>query len=101
MKAIEGGEPSFDWAMLVPHVVHPLKVAIVEALLYMEQPLSPSQLAKLFDGTEEGYVSRASYHVGELAKSGAIEQVGTRQVRGATQRFYDFPSSASNGNGAS
>lgn len=98
---MEGDEPSFDWAMLVPHIVHPLKVAIVEALLYMRQPLSPSEFAKLFAGSEEGYTSMATYHARELARAGAIEVVGTRQVRGAVQKFYDFPGSPSNGKASS
>lgn len=93
---MKGGEPSFDWAMLVPHVVHPLKVATVEALLYMDQPLSASQLAKLFAGSEKGYVSMATYHLRALARAGAVEEVGTRQVRGAVQKFYFFPASPPN-----
>jgi hypothetical protein len=38
MTAAEGGEP-FDWSALVPRVAHPLRVAIVEALLWIDRPL--------------------------------------------------------------
>lgn len=91
MKTMEGGEAPFDWAVLVPRIVHPLKVAIVEALLYVEQPLSAIELCRLFDEPSDNYVSKASYHVRELAKAGSLAAVRTRQVRGATETFYFFP----------
>ena len=36
---VQGGE-RFDWEALVPLVIHPLKVAILEALEWIGQPLS-------------------------------------------------------------
>ena len=94
---MKGGEPSFDWAMLVPRIVHPMKVAVVEALLYMRQPLSASQLRHLFGEADDNYLSMISYHVRELAKAGAIEEKGSRQVRGAIEKFYFFPASSPDG----
>lgn len=88
---MEGGEPSFDWAMLVPLIVHPVKVSIVEALRYMGQPLSATQMRDLFDEPGRHYLSLVSYHVRELGKAGAIEEAGSRRVRGATEKFYFFP----------
>ena len=32
------------WGALVPHVVHPAKVATIEAMLWLKQPLSSNQL---------------------------------------------------------
>lgn len=87
---IEGDEPPFDWAALVPRVVHPAKVAIVEALIRIGRPLSATELRDLFN--EPGYyLSLVSYHARELEKVGVIEEIGSRQVRGATEKFYFFP----------
>jgi len=77
----------FDWSALVPQVVHPLKVAIVEALLWIDQPLSASDLTKLFDNSRYG-VARLSYHLVKLADIRAVEVVVTREARGATEKFY-------------
>ncbi len=87
----EGGEPTFDWGSVVPHLVHPAKVAIIEALLWVAEPLSPSDLVKLFDDDKDYYLSIVSYHVRGLAKAKALEVRRTRQVRGAQETYYFFP----------
>lgn len=84
-----GDEQSFNWEALVPHAIHPIKVAIIEALAWVGQPLSSSQLVSLFD--DPGYyISLISFHAKGLAKWGAIEIVETRQVRGSRERFFFF-----------
>ncbi len=89
---MEGTEEfSFDWGSLVPHMVHPLKVAIVEALLWIGVPISASELTEVFEG--EFSLSLIAYHVKKLAEAGVLAQVQQRQVRGATQRFYFFSTS--------
>lgn len=90
MTMREGDEPSFGWDALVSHIVHPLKVAIVEALLWLDQPLSASDLTKVIDDEKFG-ISHVSYHVTKLAKAGALRKVRQRQVRGAIEKFYFFP----------
>lgn len=87
----EGGELTFDWGSLVPHLVHPAKVAIIEALLWVREPLSPSDLVKLFDDGKDYYLSIVAYHVRGLVKAGALEVRRTRQVRGAQETYYFFP----------
>lgn len=79
---------TFDWARLVPRIVHPLKVVIVEALLCIDQPLSAAQLSRILD--EEFHLSQISHHVRSLAELGALEKVGERPVRGAMESFYFF-----------
>lgn len=81
----------FDWAQLVPLIVHPMKVAIIEAIDWIGQPLSPTDMVRMLEG--EVSVSYASYHFRELKKLGAIEVVRTRQVRGANESFYCIPES--------
>jgi hypothetical protein len=87
----ERGELTFDWSTLVPRLVHPAKVAIIEALLWVGEPLSPSDLVRAFASQREYYLAIVAYHVRELAELGAIEVVRTRQKRGAQEKFYFFP----------
>lgn len=85
----KGNEPSFDWDELVPRLVHPLKVATIEALWWIELPLSPSELTKVFEG--KFLLGVISYHARALANVKALKVVGERPVRGAVQHFYFFP----------
>jgi DNA-binding transcriptional ArsR family regulator len=86
----KANELVFDWAALVPLVVHPLKVAIVEAMLCLGQPLSATDISKSFGAAGNG-LSYVSYHVTSLAKAGVIRKVSERQGRGAREKFYFFP----------
>src|SRR4051812_18800722 len=45
-KKLTGDYPFPGWEPFLPHLVHPLKVAIVEALLWIREPLSAVQLGK-------------------------------------------------------
>jgi hypothetical protein len=84
-----GQGSTFEWDALVPYLVHPLKVAIVEAVSWIDMPLSASELAKIF--MSEFELSLVSYHLTKLAAVGAVVKVGQRPVRGALQTFYFFP----------
>ncbi len=85
-----GGPYPFDWARLVPLVIHPLRVSIIETLAWVGRPLSASELALIF--SDDMAISLVSYHVTELRKAGVLEPVGHRHVRGARQTFYWFTS---------
>jgi len=76
----------FEWDMLIPHLVHPLKVAIIEAMTWIDEPVSPRDLDLAFE--EEFGVSLVSYHVRILADYGALEKFRQQAVRGALQTFY-------------
>lgn len=88
MTAVQGDEP-FRWETLVPHIIHPTKVMIIEALLWIDQLLSPTDLKKIINDPAIN-LSHISYHVRKLAEAGAIKPVSTRLVRGATETFYFF-----------
>ena len=77
---------SFNWDALIPISVHPVKVAIIEALEWIAVPLSPRELDRIFD--EEFGVSLVSYHMRTLADVGVVERVRQQAVRGAVQTFY-------------
>lgn len=90
MRMSEGSEPlPFEWDALVPLLIHPMRVQIIEALCWVGEPLSASDLKKLFG--ERFTLQFIAYHVVKLAEVGAIEKVRERPVRGAVEKFYFLP----------
>jgi repressor of nif and glnA expression len=62
-------------------------VAIIEALRWIENPLSRAELAEILD--DAGYNLEAiRYHVNGLAELGATKIAHTRQVRGGQESYY-------------
>ncbi|HEV2790172.1 MAG TPA: helix-turn-helix domain-containing protein [Solirubrobacterales bacterium] len=91
------GAVPVNWERLARATAHPLRVSILEILgIDGGRVLSPSDLSRELQIP----LSNTNYHVTELAKSGLIELVRERQVRGATEHFYRLPlSERTNGNG--
>jgi len=81
--------PSFNWESLVPLLVHPLQVAIIEAMSWTEMPLSATDMDRISNGRIG--VSLVSYHFRKLAELGVIHRVRQETVRGAIQTFYALP----------
>jgi predicted transcriptional regulator len=77
-----------NWCALISPLVHPTKVLIIEAMLWIERPMSAAELDKTFGNAVN--LSTISYHVKSLARLGILERVGKRQVRGALESFYCF-----------
>ena len=65
--------------MLVPRLVNPTKVIILEAMLWIERPLSASQLEKVSGG--QLILNSFWYHLKNLADLGVLEVVEKRKVR--------------------
>jgi DNA-binding transcriptional ArsR family regulator len=92
-NAGENGRPAsksipVNWERLARATAHPLRVSILEILgIDGGRVLSPSDLSRELQIP----LSNTNYHVTELAKSGLIELVRERQVRGATEHFYRLP----------
>lgn len=86
----EGDEP-FDWDVLVPFM-HPTKVLVMEALAYIGEPLSSTDLTKVLRGAKLT-LSNISYHVGVLAKAEVLTLISQRRVRGSIETFYYFADS--------
>jgi len=92
-NAAENGRPDgrsipVNWERLARATAHPLRVSILEILgIDGGRILSPSDLSRELQIP----LSNTNYHVTELAKSGLIELVRERQVRGATEHFYRLP----------
>jgi len=96
VNAAENGRPGspsipVDWERLARATAHPLRVSILEILgLDGGRVLSPSDLSHELRIP----LSNTNYHVTELAKSGLIDLVRERQVRGASEHFYRLPAEA-------
>jgi len=81
------------WEPFLPQVVHPIKVAIVEALIYIGEPLSAVQLGKMLGGNGQGWrESNVRYHLNHLAEIGVLEgDLETdQQVGDPKQKFFYF-----------
>lgn len=64
-------------------MTHPLRAEVFR-LIRDRGPISPSQLARMLK--EE--LKDVSYHVRQLKEFDCVEEVDTRQVRGAVKTFY-------------
>jgi DNA-binding transcriptional ArsR family regulator len=80
---------TFNWETLVPLLVHPVKVEIIEAMAWIGLPLSATDLDRVLRG--QVGVSLLSYHLRKLTEVGALRRVRQEQVRGAVQTFYALP----------
>lgn len=75
-----------DWDALIARLIHPTQLAVIEAMLWIDRPLSSAELVRVFDG--EVVLSSVAYHVRRLADLGVLELTSTRQVRGAIEHFF-------------
>lgn len=80
----------FNWEALIACVLHPAKVAIIEALMCIDRPASATQIEELFAGSKF-YLGIITYHLKGLEGMGVLEIARTEAVRGATEKFYFFP----------
>jgi DNA-binding transcriptional ArsR family regulator len=88
-SSAKAAELDLAWTVLVS-LVHPLKVAIIEALHYIGRPMSASDFNNLF-GRSKSTLSDVSYHVRALAKDKVVEMVAERDgLRGPKEKFYFF-----------
>ncbi len=77
----------FDWVALVDAEFHELKVAIAEALEWIGEPLSATELWMVLDFGRHKYYD-VQYHAKTLEKLGLTKEVWERQARGATEVYY-------------
>jgi DNA-binding transcriptional ArsR family regulator len=77
-----------NWDRLLGAVLHPTQVEVLSALEWIDEPLSATDLTRVFGRTPEVSRSGMDYHVKRLATLGALELVSSRRVRGATEYFY-------------
>jgi len=78
------------WGELAVKLMHPTQLLILEAIWWIEEPLS----ATLLQGVYEDRVglSLFSYHCRRLEALGVLEQVGEIPVRGVSEKLFDLAS---------
>lgn len=86
---MEGGELPLDWAALAPHIEHPTRECIVEAVRWTG-PLSAPDLKAILDAPEFSLPCLA-YHLRALVGEGALRAVGGRLAGASVETFYYFP----------
>jgi len=79
-----------DWGRLVAETLHPTKVAIIEALLWIDEPFSAKDLEQMSNGTLD--IPAAAYHLRYLASELNLLRVyKEEEIRGTTRKLYFFP----------
>src|SRR4029077_1323451 len=81
--SVNGG---FKWGWLGPQIMQPIQVGMIEALLWIDRPIAPSDLARMCNG--EHSASLIAYHANALAEFGVLRLADTEPVRGATRHLY-------------
>jgi DNA-binding transcriptional ArsR family regulator len=75
-----------DWSALLVLLLHDAQLQIIEAMRWIDRPLSASQLVQVFDGSAA--VPAFSYHLRHLRKLGVVKRSWVKPVRGTKERFY-------------
>jgi hypothetical protein len=85
---VSGGEiPDGFWATLAAHLLHSCQVQIIEAMRWVDEPLSASELVQVL-GTGQR-LSTIAYHVRRLDSLGALTPAGKRHpLRGSEEKLY-------------
>jgi len=81
------GAAEFDWEGIVPRIVNPTKVAIIEQLR-QRKPLSASRMKRLIRDPEDVTLARLIYHCDTLEKAGVLEIAPAPPSAAANERFY-------------
>lgn len=79
--------PEGFWATLAACLLHPFQVQIIEAMRWIDRPLSASELVHVFERKQR--LSTVAYHVRRLDSLGALKPAGQRHpARGSVEKFY-------------
>jgi hypothetical protein len=92
MKTMEGGGPPIDWDDFAPHIAHPTREAIVEAIRRIDEPLSARDLKRVIDDPTF-HLAYFSYHVTALANEGILVESGDRSAGASVEKLYLLRSS--------
>lgn len=84
---MEGGGPPIDWEDFAPHIAHPARESIVEAIRRIDEPLSAPDLKGVIDDPEF-HLARIAYHVTSLASVGMLVAFGERAAGASVERLY-------------
>lgn len=76
------------WEDLAVRLLHPTQLLVIEAISWVERPLSPILLTNLCG--EQIPLNALAYHCNRLVDLEVLEKVDRVQVRGAWENFYDL-----------
>jgi hypothetical protein len=82
-----GGGPLVDWAALAPHIVHPTRESIVEAIRRIDMPLSAPDLEGVFEDLELR-LAYIAHHVRALVGEEVLIEFGERSVGASIEKLY-------------
>jgi hypothetical protein len=82
-----GSVDEADWGKVIATYVHPIKVAILEAMSWIGEPLSSTECSRMFPPRRHG-LGVVSYHMADLLKAGLVEDTNERAARGARETYY-------------
>lgn len=86
----QAGDKQFIWTSLVPRLVHPTKLAIIEALLEADRPLSVDDLIPLLPAVN-GNAELIRYHASSMVEAGALEVVSLQVKTASEVPCFYFP----------
>jgi hypothetical protein len=81
------GHPGF-WGELAAKLMHPTQLLIIEAIWWIEEPLSASLLQEVYEGRVP--LGSLSYHCRRLEALEILEQVDEIPVRGVSEKLFDL-----------
>jgi hypothetical protein len=81
------GDPGF-WGEMAGKLMHPTQILIVEAIWWIEEPLSPTLLQSIYEDRVD--LASFSYHCRRLESLEVLEQVGEIPVRGVSEKLFDL-----------
>lgn len=81
------GGDDFCWQGVVPRIVNPTKLTIIELLRIEKRPLSATRMSKRIDDPELT-VARLHYHCQTLLKAGVLRLEGTIPRGASNEKFY-------------
>jgi hypothetical protein len=76
----QAGDEHFIWLSLVPRLVHPARLQIVQALIDQGESMSVEELTPLVPQVD-GNTDLTRYHAKAMAKAGVLEVVGPNQAQ--------------------
>jgi Helix-turn-helix domain len=74
------GDEQFIWRSLVPRLVHPARLQIVEALIAKDGPMTVEELTPLVPHAD-GNADLVRYHAKAMTKAGALEVAGDNEAQ--------------------
>jgi hypothetical protein len=80
-------DPGF-WGELAAKLMHPTQILIVEAIWWIEEPLSATLLQGVYEDRVD--LGSFSYHCRRLEALEVLEQVGVIPVRGVSEKLFDL-----------